>query len=127
MVLLASAMPAIPATVTPMPACASAAPYTDSRCCASRVNDAPRGMRNSRARSTTSAALPAISHALAAKPSAGIPRPIPSVTRTPTTAAIKAAHQSRSSAGPSEARFHGITGPTAIAISKGAASGSTVA
>ncbi len=77
-------------------------------------------------RSTMSAAAPTISQAAPPNASAGSTGSLVSGTAR-RRRRRSAAHQIRSSAGASAARFHGITGPIAIATNTGTASGSTVA
>src|SRR5271165_6196013 len=127
MVLTASDIPAMPATVTPMPACATAEPHTDNGWAPNRARTVANGARNSRVRSTSSASAPAISQADAAKPSAARPACRPSAAAMPMSVAISAAHHNFSSAGHSSARFHGSTGPSDMATNSGMASGNTVA
>ena len=125
-VLADSDIPAIPATVTPIPACATALPHTESGCAPARAHAADSGTRNSLMRSISSANAPAISQAEAANPAAAKACRNPASAATPTSAAKAAAHHSRTSAGSKSARFHGSTGPTLMAANNGTSSGTTV-
>ena len=127
MVLAASDMPAMPATVTPMPACAIAAPHTDSFCAARR------GARRGEWDAEQPGALDDFGECAEDQPGRrgeASGRQAGAQSRAvamPTMAAISAAHHSLRSAGQSSARFHGSTGPSDMAANNGSASGNTVA
>ncbi len=121
-----SAEPASPAIVTPMPACAMAAPSTATGKPRARRKLLATGARNSSVRSTTSAKLPRIIQVAAPNAKAGsIFMPIEQ--KPVTSKAANPAHQACSTTGQSLARFQGSSGPTAMAANSGMASGSTVA
>ena len=108
----------------PMPACAMAAPHTARGSPFARAQALPIRVRNSCVRSAMSVSAAPMVQAAKAKPMAGSTLcPVSNSAVKNMPSASRHAHHSRCSTGHNCARFHGISGPAAIASRSGTTSG----